>query len=113
MMTMEIAYYSFPDRATWLTQGKTAGLLNAAGEPTIPDGAVLYEIGQIEVCDPAGNVVVPITYLPGYHVNLLHPDPPASLDPHLKVVSSARSVFGGWPAQRPDDAILNAIAALS
>ncbi|MFN5117895.1 MAG: hypothetical protein ACK5JJ_07330 [Cyanobacteriota bacterium] len=113
MTTMQVAYYAFPDRATWLTQGKTAGLLNAAGEPTIPDGAALYELGQIEVCDPTGNVITPITYLPGHHVNLLHPDPPAILDPYLRIVSSARSYFLGWPAQCPDDAILNAIAALS
>jgi len=112
-MTMELAYYAFPDRITWLTLAKAAGLLDAAGDPTLPDGAVLHELGQIEVCDSSGNVIVPITYLPGHHINLLHPDPPAALDPYLKVVSSARSVFGGWPAQCPDDATLTAIAALS
>ena len=109
---MQVAYYGFPDHATWLAQGKVAGLLNAAGEPTLLDGAVLHELGQIEVCDSSGNVITPITFLPGHHVNLLHPDPPAALDPYLKVVSSARSCFLGWPAQCPDDATLTAIAAL-
>jgi hypothetical protein len=112
-MTMEPAYYCFPDRVTWLAQAEAAGLLDEVGEPTLPDGALVHEVGLIEVCDGQGNVLVPITYLPGWHVNLLHPDPPAALDPYLRIVSSARCVFGGWPAQCPDDQTLTAITALS
>ena len=112
-MTMELAYYAFPDRTTWLVQGKAAGLLDAAGELILPDGAALHEVGRIEVCDESGEVIVPITFANGWHVNLLHPDPPASLDPYLVVVSSARAAFLGWSAQLPDDPTLAAIAALS
>lgn len=111
-MTLAPCCYRFPDRATWLAQGKAAGLLDAAGEPTLPEGAGLYEVGQVEVCAADGSVIAPITFHPGWHVNLLHPDPPASLDPWLVVVSSARCIWGGWPSQTPDDATLAEIAAL-
>jgi hypothetical protein len=74
------------------------------------------EVGDVittdAVVDADGNVITPAVLAPGFHVNLIHPDPPEELDPYLVVVNSPSRIFLGLDGSVPDDDILDAIAAL-
>lgn len=108
--------YKFTSEAIGMAALKAAGLVNEDGlilSSHVHSLDVVGTIYQGGTYSATGDVITPPVALPGWHVNLLHANPPESLDPYLVIVSSAARVFSGWPDQSPDDATLTAIEALA
>jgi hypothetical protein len=112
--------YQFPNRAVWRTLAIQTGLaVRIDGEFQLlsDHGIAIDEVGSVVTVDAVvdaatGNVTTPAVLAPGFHVNLIHPDPPDALDAYLIVVNSPSRIFLGQGGSVPDDATLDAVAAL-
>ena len=75
----------------------------------------IVEIGTVElveaVVDINGNVTTPPVLAAGFHVNLVHPDPPQALDPYLVIVNTPSMIFFGQVGSVPSNAVIAAIEA--
>jgi hypothetical protein len=108
--------YQFPSRATWRTLAIQTGLaarIDGDFQLLGGHGIAIDEVGTVAtvdaVVDANGNVTTPAVLAPGFHVNLIHPDPPEELDQYLVIVNHPRRVFAGGATQAPDTAILEAM----
>lgn len=110
--------YSFPDQATWRQLALSTGLAaTIEGEFRLLQGhnIAIDEVGVVPlvnaVVNADGEVITPPVMAPGFHVNLIHPDPPEELDPYLQIVSTPYRVFLGQPVGPvPDNTTLAQIA---
>lgn len=110
--------YSFPDQATWRQLALTTGLAATVdGQFCLLQGhdIAIDEVGAVPLVDAVvnadGEVITPAVMAPGFHVNLIHPDPPEELDPYLQIVSTPYRVFLGQPVGPvPDNTTLAQIA---
>jgi hypothetical protein len=111
--------YQFPTRTLWRTLAIQTGLASRVdGEFQLLGGhsIAIDEVGTVvdvdAVLDANGTVISPAVLAPGFHVNLIHPDPPQQLDPYLVVVNSPSRIFLGQGGPVPDDDTLATIETL-
>jgi hypothetical protein len=112
--------YQFPNRAAWRTLAIQTGLAaRVEGEFQLLSGhnIAIDEVGSVAIVDAVvdaatGNVTTPAVLAPGFHVNLIHPDPPEALDQYLVIVNSPSRIFLGQGGPVPDDDTLAALTAL-
>jgi hypothetical protein len=111
--------YQFPNRATWRQLAIQTGLAaRVDGEFQLLSGhgIAIDEVGSVvtvdAVVDADGNVITPAVLAPGFHLNLIHPDPPEELDPYLIMVNSPSRIFLGQDGSVPDDQTVDAISAV-
>jgi hypothetical protein len=111
--------YQFPTRAIWRQLAIQTGLAaRVDGEFQLLSGhnIAIDEVGTVAtvdaVVDADGNVITPAVLAPGFHVNLIHPDPPEELDPYLIMVNSPSRIFFGQDGSVPDDETVDAISAV-
>jgi hypothetical protein len=111
--------YQFPNRVTWRQLAIQTGLAaQVDGEFQLLSGhgIAIDEVGAVvtvdAVVDADGNVITPAVLAPGFHVNLIHPDPPEELDPYLIMVNSPSRIFLGQDGSVPDDQTVDAISAV-
>jgi hypothetical protein len=111
--------YQFPNRNAWRTLAIQTGLAaRVEGEFQLLSGhgIAIDEVGTVAtvdaVIDADGNVTTPAVLAPGFHVNLIHPDPPDALDQYLVTVNSPSRIFLGQGGSVPDDATLATIETL-
>jgi hypothetical protein len=111
--------YQFPNRAAWRQLAIQTGLAaRVDGEFQLLSGhgIAIDEVGTVAtvdaVVDADGNVITPAVLAPGFHVNLIHPDPPEELDPYLIMVNSPSRIFLGQDGSVPDDETVDAISAV-
>lgn len=107
-MSQQVAYYRFPDQATWESLSVSTGLYvidpqtNERKLAIDPRQEAIHVVGLI----PADPPTDPPTFRPGWHVNAILLDPPEELDQYLVICNNAYCVFGGWPNAIPDDGTL-------
>ena len=111
--------YQFPSRATWRTlalQNGLASMVDGKFQLLSGHNIAIDEIGTVvlveAVIDIDGNVTTPPVLATGFHVNLIHPDPPEALDPHLVMVNSPFRIFAGGGGSVPDDDTLATLETL-
>jgi hypothetical protein len=111
--------YQFPNRATWRQLAIQAGLaarVDGEFQPLSGHNIAIDEVGSVAtvdaVVDADGNVITPAVLAPGFHLNLIHPDPPEELDPYLIMVNSPSRIFLGQDGSVPDDQTVDAISAV-
>lgn len=111
--------YQLPSRATWQAlalQTGLASMVNGGFQPLNGHNIAIDEVGIVPitdaVLDASGNVVTPAVLASGYHVNLVHPDPPELLDQYLIIVNSPYRIFLGQDGPVPDGETLATITAL-
>jgi len=111
--------YQFPTRTIWRTLALQTGLaVTVDGEFQLLGGhnIAIDEVGTVvdveAVLDANGTVITPAVLAPGFHVNLIHPDPPQQLDSYLIVVNSPSRIFLGQGGPVPDDDLLATIETL-
>jgi hypothetical protein len=111
--------YQFPNRATWRQLAIQTGLaarVNGDLQLLSGHGIAIDEVGTVAtvdaVVDADGNVTTPAVLAPGFHVNLIHADPPEELDPYLVMVNSPSRIFLGQGGPVPDDDLLATIETL-
>jgi hypothetical protein len=111
--------YQFPSRAIWRTLALQTGLAAlVGGEFQLLGGhnIAIDEVGTVvdveAMLDANGTVITPAVLAPGFHVNLIHPDPPQQLDSYLIVVNSPSRIFLGQDGSVPDDELLATIETL-
>jgi hypothetical protein len=112
--------YQFPNRATWRQLAIQTGLaarVNGEFQLLSGHGIAIDEVGSVVTVDAVvdaatGNVITPPVLAPGFHVNLIHPDPPEELDSYLIMVNSPSRIFFGQDGSVPDDETVDAISAV-
>lgn len=106
--------YRFDSRQQFRALAAAEGLITDDGEliasshtHAIDEIGLIHEGGEY---DPeTGEVITPLTQLPGWHVNSVGIAPEA-WDEFLVVVNSPARIFLGGPSQAPDTATLKAMA---
>jgi hypothetical protein len=111
--------YQFPTRTLWRTLALQTGLASRVdGEFQLLGGhnIAIDEVGTVAdveaVLDANGTVISPAVLAPGFHVNLIHPDPPQALDQYLVIVNTPSRIFLGQGGPVPDDDLLAIIETL-
>ena len=111
--------YQLPSRTVWRTVALQTGLAVRVGGEFQPLGGhniAIDEVGTVvdveAVIDANGTVIAPAVLAPGFHVNLIHPDPPEELDQYLIVVNTPSRIFFGHDGSVPDDDTFDALEAL-
>jgi hypothetical protein len=110
--------YAFPDLDTWRQLALSTGLaatIEGQFRLLSTHDIAIDEVGAVPLVDavvgPDGEVITPPVMAPGFHVNLVHPDPPEELDDYLQIVSTPYRVFLGQPVGPvPDNTTLAQIA---